>query len=302
MKSGWDIVLYVVGGLVGLAVIYFLFEHFAGSSATNGGKRNISKVAMYFIASIMTLIILYLVYHNIHGEYRDTLKKEPWLVETTKTANRMTIVPGRSIPRSTDGQYGIEFTYSFWLYVNEWATSSRYKTGLHHILHKGSITGIPDQCPGIWLDNNTNDLIVKMNTFYKDPGCDPRSDDETCYLEVCRISNIPVHKWVHITISVINSNIDIYVNGFLKKRCLLKGLPRQNDGDIYLNAFGGFDGFISRARYFAYAVPLWKIESIISQGPSDAPCTETGETPPYLARDYWETTKYSDAPPSSVQL
>jgi hypothetical protein len=296
MTSFESMALYGIGAMIGVFVLYYAFEKVSGGSTNSlTGKKNYGKAAMNIIASIMVVIILYVVYTTIYGGYEGTLKKEPWLVETTKTANRMSIFPAKNIPRSSGGQYGIEFTYSLWLYISEWVNQSRNKTGLHHILHKGSVTGIPDQCPGIWLDNNTNDLIIKMNTFYKDPDCDSSNADEKCYLETCRISNIPIHKWVHITISVINTSVDIYVNGYLKKRCLLKGLPRQNDGDVYINAFGGFDGLLSRVRYFAQALPLWKIESILKQGPSDAPCEDAKNVPPYLASDYWETTRYSEA-------
>jgi hypothetical protein len=307
--SGWDVVLYVVLALVAVGVLYYLFESLAGATKSNNGRRDTGKMAMYVIAAIMAAIILYVIVKGVRDGYTQTMAGEPWLVQTTKTANRMSVIPGRSIPRSTDGRFGLEFSYSLWLYINEWGSASRYKGGMHHILHKGSITAIPDQCPGLWLKRDTNVLVVKINTFHKNnspecrvqsgnPGQPDTASHEKCFLEVCQIPNIPVHKWVHLTVSVINRNVDIYVNGFLKKRCLLKGLPRQNDGDVYLNAFGGFDGFMSRVRYFNYALPVWKIESVISQGPSDAPCTLTGETPPYLARDWWETTRYSDAPPS----
>lgn len=305
--SKWDTFLYILGAIIAVLVLYYLFQNFAKSSSN--GQNNSGRLLMHIVAAIMAAVILYMIVKAIMSGYNSTLAGEPWLVETTKAANQMSVVPGKVIPRSTDGRFGIEFSYSLWLYINEWGGASRYKTGMHHILHKGSLTSIPDQCPGIWLKRDTNVLVLKINTFHKNssPDCSRVGDtpdtniNEKCYLEICQIPNIPVHKWVHITVSVINRNVDIYVNGFLRKRCLLKGLPRQNDGDVYLNAFGGFDGFMSRVRYFSYALPIWKIESVINQGPSDAPCTQTGEQPPYLALDYWQTTRYSDAGPSDFR-
>lgn len=301
--SGWSIVLYVIGAIIAVLVLYFLFEQFSRSSG-NGSKDN-KRGAMILVAIVMGIVILYAIFSTVVDSYSNTMAGEPWLVENTKSANTMAVVPGSEIPRSTDGRFGIEFSYSFWMFIGEWGGASRYKSGQHHILHKGSITSIPDQCPGIWLKRDTNVLVVKMNTFHKNNSAECTGYDipnntvnEKCYLETCQIPNIPVHKWVHITVSVINRNVDVYVNGFLKKRCLLKGLPRQNDGDVYINAFGGFDGFISRARYYNYALPVWKIESVISQGPSEAPCTNTTtDVPPYLARDFWMTTRYSQAGP-----
>lgn len=239
------------------------------------------RIVGWVVGVAVLITVLYFLYTGLSSEYDDTLSKEPWLVETTKTANRQTIVPGKKILRSDDGRFGIEFSYSFWMYISEWQGGKDCgpRSGDHHILHKGDALANPLQAPGIWLASNQNKLIVRMNTFAE-------------RLEFCQVPNIPVHKWVHVSVVVINRNVDIYINGFLKKRCLLAGLPRQNDGDVYINAFGGFDGFLSRVRYFSYALPIWKIEAIISQGPSSAPCIETGETPPYLAQDYWQTRRF----------
>ena len=34
------------------------------------------------------------------------------------------------------------------------------------------------------------------------------------------------------------------------------------------------------------------LEQLFKEGPSKAPCTETGVEPPYLAPDYWMTTGF----------
>lgn len=303
--SGWDVVLYIVGAVVAVIVLYMVFEKMTGGSTNASGRRNMGKSAMSGIAALMAVIIIYYFSKNIYDGYEDTMAGEPWLVETTKNARSMSVIPGHMIPKSSDGRFGLEFSYSMWLYINEWnSKGSKFVGGSHHILHKGSMTGVPLQCPGLWLDKNTNVLILKMNTFFKNksPHCKKMKPtdndaDDSCWLEHCKIPNIPVHKWVHITISVINRNVDIYINGFLKKRCLLKGLPWQNDGDLYLNAFNGFDGYMSRVRYFNYALPMWKIEQVVGQGPSQASCVDTNEKPPYLARNWWQETRYSSSGP-----
>jgi hypothetical protein len=294
--SYWRLFLYIIGALLGITLMYYLLSMHAGGAVNSNGRRDLGKTGMFLVAGIMAVFIIYFVITSVINEYNDTISGEPWLVETTKNAQSMTIIPGKKIPKSKDGKFGIEFTYSMWIYINEWnSNSSRFVDGEHHILHKGNITAIPNQCPGIWLKKDTNTLVLKMNTFYKNESDSCKVNvpkDDSCWLEKCYIPNIPVHKWVHVTVSVINRNVDIYVNGFLKKRCLLKGIPRQNYGDVYLNAFGGFNGFMSRVRYFNYALPIWKIEQVIKQGPSDAPCVNTGEKPPYLAQDWWEQTHY----------
>jgi hypothetical protein len=253
------------------------------------GSTNWISIILFVIALSVLVAILFFVIKTILGQYQNTVQGEPWLVETTKSASSQQIFPGKNIPRSSDGQYGIEFSYSVWIYVDEWSDDSRFQdeNGLiNHILHKGDALANPNQSPGIWLQRVGSDLriVVKMNTFNIYDGC----KGEACYLEKCEIGNIPLNKWVHLTLVTINKNIDLYINGFLKKRCLLKGLPRQNDGDVYINSFGGFRGFLSRVRYFNYAVPIWKIEQIIRQGPSNYYGPDISKTvPPYLAYNWW---------------
>ena len=258
------------------------------------GKFNWVNVLLLVILLSVIVFIMYYVVSSVTSQYSNTQEEEPWIVETTKSAMSSSSFPAKKIKRSRDGKYGIEFSYSMWIYIEKWNNSSSYyvKNGsdtkqLTHILHKGNLNANPNQCPGFWLekDGNTLKLIVKMNTFSKLEGC----NDEDCYLEKCEIENLPVGKWFHVTMCVINKNVDVYVNGFLKKRCLLRGLPRQNNDDVHLNLFNGFHGLLSRVRYFSYSLPIWKIERIVKQGPSKYVGPDiSSNVPPYFAYDWWE--------------
>ena len=101
------------------------------------------------------------------------------------------------------------------------------------------------------------------------------------------IDNIPLRKWVHMAIVVRNKDMDIYVNGFLKVRKTLSSLPRQNDGNVWVNMYGGFEGYMSRIRYYSRAIHYSDIESAIKTGPSSSSCVDTGESPPYLDDNWW---------------
>lgn len=231
------------------------------------------------VLSIVIITIVYLIY-NFIVQYKTADNNAPWLIYGSKTAsNSSTIVPSNKIPLSEDGKYGIEFSYSFWMLINKITDKPQ------HVFHKGDPSGTPLQAPGVFINANTNELLINMNTFAH-------------VKESCNIGNIPIGKWVHISIVLMNKYIDVYVNGNLKKRCQLKGLPKQNFGDLYITSLGngggtGFNGYISRFRYYAYALPYYKIRNMIKSGPSREPCIDTGEaTPPYLADDYWTTTGF----------
>ena len=83
------------------------------------------------------------------------------------------------------------------------------------------------------------------------------------------------------------------INGYLKKRVVLDGIPKQNFGNLYVNAFGGFAGYISRMRYFDYAVNFSQFEEDIAGGPSLEMPYSARQSPPYLT-PYWWTNDYDD--------
>ena len=81
--------------------------------------------------------------------------------------------------------------------------------------------------------------------------------------------------------------MNVYINGVLKKRQVLSSLPRQNFGDLWVNLFGGYEGYLSKMRYYQYALEYNEIEEIVKEGPSLKTCTDSGELPPYLNDTWW---------------
>ena len=99
--------------------------------------------------------------------------------------------------------------------------------------------------------------------------------------------NFPIKKWFHITITLKQENMDVYVNGVLKRRHVLSSIPRQNFGDVWVNLFGGYEGYLSKFRYHQKALDFSEIEEIVGSGPSLDTCSDSGETPPYLNDNWW---------------
>ena len=167
----------------------------------------------------------------------------------------------------------------------------KYKEGeWKHIMHKGSPTSYPHRAPGVWLHPTKNSLRVYMNTF----------DEINKYVD---IDDIPIKKWVCVQLVLQNINshttpdedivdldnnqvLDVYINGQNKKTMIFNSVPKQNNGDLYLNINGGYDGFFSRLKYFPYATDFEQIGSLVKEGPSQRP-TGTGEIPPYLNDSWW---------------
>lgn len=252
----------------------------SNSIVSRARNASVGSKILGVILLILGIFLAIYVIRRVRNDYNNVYGNSPWILAGTKTANTRKVVPGRNIRRSVDSPYGTEFTYSFWMYINNWSTKAdEWK----HIMHKGNETAIPLQAPGFWLYPNENKLAINMNTFHS-------------VKESCDVGNIPVHKWVHVAMVLMGRDVDVYINGRLKRRVRLKGVPKQNYGDLYINQWQGFDGFLSRVRYFNYAVPYYIIEKMVNDGPSSAKCIDTGSSvPPYLRDDYWMNTGWPNS-------
>jgi hypothetical protein len=274
-------------------------------NTTNNSLRWLKQNQVLFIIVILVVLAIGLFFLlSLYRSFRKFSDVNIYLVKGTINAGSgAPTIPNSSIPRAHDGPYGLEFSYSMWLYINQDSFSATNKTVRKHILHKGNPELVPYMCPGIFLSDEKNDLEVHFTTFnYTD--------------ETCKVSNIPIAKWFHLAVVVINKNVDIYINGQLKKRCTLRGLPIQNFGDLYITReittpstqadtapsvqFTSMKGMLSQVRYFSYALPYYRLEQVMNESPADAPPAVEGEMPPYLAANYYLQTGFPSAHSTSA--
>ena len=166
------------------------------------------------------------------------------------------------IMRSQGSDDGLVFTWSVWINIDD----LQYRQNEYrHIFHKGNddinVTKVPigmnqpNNAPGLYIAPGTNDLVVVTNTF------------ENINEEVV-VKDIPLNKWVNVIIRVDEQHkLDVYINGRLVRRHILKSVPRQNYGDVYVSMNGGFSGYTSCLRYFGSAIGQNQIQSIVDKGP-----------------------------------
>lgn len=169
----------------------------------------------------------------------------------------------RTVTRSVNTPGGIEFTWSVWIFIDDLNyNANQYR----HIFHKGNEDynssgsqelglNFPNNAPGLYLSPNNNELTVVMNTF------------DVINQEI-RVSGIPLNKWLNVIIRCKNTNLDIYINGTITKSVKLLGVPKQNYGDVFVGANGGFSGYISDLWYYNYALGTNAIQKIINKGPN----------------------------------
>ena len=169
------------------------------------------------------------------------------------------------ILRSTNGDSGIEFTWSFWLFVMNMDTKNN-NTAYRHVFNKGNLPtsendGIAsvNNAPGVYLsmnkDTNQLNLHVVMNTV-----------DSSNIYQFVDVPNIPIEKWFHCAIRLKNKVVDVYINGTVTARIVLKSVPKQNYYNVNICSNGGFNGNIADLRYYSRAQSVFEINNTVVWG------------------------------------
>jgi len=160
-------------------------------------------------------------------------------------------------PEKGTGSYGIQW----WMFIKDWNYGyGREKTVLQ--IKDGTNVN-----PKISLHPTDNVLKVTMSIFPNsekeavpnEPLPAKSADESVNDIYTCEIQNIPLQKWIAVSVTVFGRNLDIYMDGKLVKSCLLPGVPKPITGAIELSPDGGFSGFTCEVK---------KVDTIIQ--PKDA--------------------------------
>jgi len=263
------------------------FQNFGSNKHVQGAKdflQSNSLVAKF--AFLMLVVIVFCILLSLGAALIRWLlspSPDPILIKGMIDAKRMKVITQNpadisSIPILRSGSRdpgagpgtgpgvedsGLEFTWSVWIFVDDFTyKQAEYK----HVFHKGDLhpsppggddagLSTPNNAPGLYITPHTNGLLVIMNTFSE-------------IKEEVEIQDLPLNKWVNVIIRVSNQRqLDVYINGVLTERKVLSDVARQNYGDVYVAANGGFDGYIDSLRYFNWAIGVNKIQSIVDDGP-----------------------------------
>ena len=276
-------------------ITYNSNKFLTGSKEFLNNNSFIAKVSF-----IILVIICFIIFFNI-GYWIIKLiispSRSPYIIKGMKDAKTLRIIGQNpkdansiSIYRSNDQYNGIEFTWSTWFYIDDPTYNS---DALNNIFVKGSPSSssvsnnkggqfMGSNCPGVYLkpSNYTNDqsnygannmnpltmkMLISLDIF---PFKDTITDIMT-YKHDVSIDKIPIKKWINLIIRSSSQNIvDIFINGSLINRVKLPSLIRQNYDKVYVNANGGFDGFVSNLKYYNYAIGTFEIDRIINSGPN----------------------------------
>jgi hypothetical protein len=150
------------------------------------------------------------------------------------------------------------FTYSTWFFVRDWATGYGGEKG---VLTHGSVPATDEGgVVRIYLGSNNNDINVDVNYM--------GSSETDLKTHTCRVSNIPLQKWVNVIVSVYGRSMDMYIDGKLSRTCVLPAPvkpPSPND-NLVITPDGGFDGWTSAFMYWADATNPTDARAIYRRG------------------------------------
>ena len=227
----------------------------------------VAKVA--FLLVVMLIFIILLRIGIMLLSWTLSFSSSPHLIDGMIVGKQMRIINvdpneknAKPINRSDNENDGIEFTWSVWLYVDE----MDYKRGQYkHVFHKGNDNinletkpygmNFPNNAPGLYLAPETNNLVVVMNTFDQ-------------IEEKIIVKDYPLNKWFNVIIKVENTDLDVYMNGTITNKHILKSVPKQNNDKVYASLNGGFSGYTSNLWYFDYALGTTAIQGLIEKGPN----------------------------------
>lgn len=224
---------------------------------------------MSVLGIVLTILVLVLIIMFVYYFFKDPntlLNLQNGQNSSTITASSLA-TNGSNIPSSN-------FAYSIWFYINDF----NYRYGEPKVIFgrmgspsksdSGSIPGISglDPCPAVVLGAVENNLEISLGCF---PGINqlPTTPGGSTVIHTCKVSNVPVQKWVNLTISVYGRSLDVYIDGKLAKTCLLPGVANiNNKSDIYVTPVGGFDGWTSRFQYYPNALNPQQVYNIYTNG------------------------------------
>lgn len=267
-----------------------------------------------FVFVILIVIVFIALYHLGVFLIRFLFgpKKNVYLTNSMNDGTKYLTIPqdphnnsSITVNRSVNQKDGIAFTWSIWLYIKPQTSINN----LLHVFHKGnnnfsketidnsnweSGMNWPNNAPGLYIninepgyDSSMNmynnpqyQLLVVMNTF-------------TDIVETITVPDIPLNKWVNVMIRCEQTAVDVYINGSVVKRQELGDVPKQNYGDVYVSANGGFNGYTSQLRYFGSALQPGEIVNIVNSGPSTksmssvTPTSNKNNWNPYLSMRWY---------------
>ena len=248
------------------------------------------------------LIALYFLYQYLFGpktgqSYPLITKSQPAMISDPTKAPYLA---SDKLPLLYEGG---EFTVTTWIYINDWRYRNRNNKSIMNL------GGTTDDILRIYLGGNKPKLYVRFHTYEANttatssannppannpPSTPIQSDNlsvatrastfdnpviEGSLLEssdICDLPEIPLQRWVNITVAANGKTVDVYLDGKLSRSCIL---PRPFKVPATYGAtllgYGGFGGQLSTTTMYDAALNPEQVYKNYMAGPE--PVTSIGD-------------------------
>jgi len=197
-----------------------------------------SQLLMGGVISLIVLLVV--LYYLLRPTKNSSIILWDFIDAHKQGDSGQVIKEGVGVPLKRGSIEGSEFSVSLWFYIKDWDHNfGKYK----HVFHLGSNREIGTGSFALKLHPTLNKLIVSTNVYPEDI-----RDLNKMKKDVLEV-NVPLQKWVNVSVSVLDRVLDVYLNGELVVSKLLSGVIRiPIKTNAYFVKYGGFNGQIGRAR------------------------------------------------------
>lgn len=276
-------------------------------SSLNSAHSSISWVKIICIS--LAIVILIVICVVIYRQQLTLTKTQPMLIKhPTMMSQASTINAKTKAQLSTVGR---EYTYNFWINVNDWGKGyGNVKNVLTRSAYNPFTTPLTLSNPSIWFYPEDNNLAIRVSTMVNNVEYDKKLYPTYQTLQsptgngvytvvnpyyyynafkngqansplldttiVCDVANIPLQRWVMVSVILWNRTLDVYINGMLVRSAVLPGVPLFNTNDlnnIYVGSprdDGTINGYISRLKYYQRAITAKEVMDLYQNGPLPA--------------------------------
>lgn len=240
---------------------------------------------------VIIVIILFIIFRYYSAKMYYISINEPLLINKPIKSHVQKPFDGTLIPLSSNG---MEWTYSFWIFVKDWNFNYGYPKCVLYRSNGGPME-YKFAAPAIYLYPKDPKLMIRVSTMnsgrmYDQNIFDNNSNQQERYTIVnpnkvmsetffretqsCDVSNIPLQRWVHVTVTLLNGNIlDTYIDGKIVRSCQLNGIVIQDPAllnNLYVGHGDSYNGYISQLRYFNRAITANEVYNLYSKGPLES--------------------------------
>lgn len=245
---------------------------------SNGNSSNNSSPIVKMIPVLVIfagLLGLYYLYKYLFGPKMNNVYPLITATQDANTNTAITFPPTALAPLYEGG----EFTISTWIYIANWNVPESGKN--KHILNIGG----KDPANGfstilMYLGAFSPILFIKLDTHENSAGgadalaggardslsnsmiatlfssSQPASIDASLGSDMCNIPEIPMQRWVNISVAVNAKVVDVYIDGKLSRSCVLPASFKVDPSGYTATLLdkGGFGGKISTTSMYDVAL------------------------------------------------